>query len=809
MMKRAEFTIIMALVLVVVVAAPGRAQPPHLVNYQGVLADSTGAALDGAYDLTFRLYEDSLSSTESWTEEHTGVDVQSGLFNVVLGYETPLVADEFVDGGQWLGIEVDGQGELRPRLRITSVPYALHATVADTALAIPGGVLDGHSLDAHDGTPADVVYVDDAGNVAINGGVAIGGGYAKDELFETPLFPGGKPPAERKPQGKTGEASAKAARGSGTESPVMLQPPVESPRTPMKLPPENGLIVQGQVGIGTASPAPDLGLDVAGILQATGFRLPTGPAENFVLTSIDTLGNASWQPNYGKRVPEIVYADLMPGLTAGQQIAAAIDSLPDGGMVDARGFSPDIEHIFDVNFLENVKGGGLTLLLGHGVFTVTESLEYSGNGPLALLGQGKNTVLKAGTNASLVVVNASPSPCHIADLGFDLGNFNATAVNLMAPFVGCVVERIWIWGSLYISTGIALNAAYNVRVHDVVILSGVATGIDVDTNGVIIDGLVCYYGDPAVRIHGNANGVVVTNSLFENCFRGIWAESTWVVGISITQNRFESGVPDAQEHIKIVGPNSLTPAQGITIRDNHFTGLTTETLNGVHLKDVRGAVIERNSFKGNNSGHARCVVFENDVSDVFMTGNAVYEMDRSITNYDIVPLMVNDVTVTQSSTAGAFGSDLHIGGVVDAQGFTVDGTPLEGGFWEESAGDLFYLGGPVGIGTSVPTHTLEVSGSLGVEDIFKTGTGDMNFVVGEAGFRLDVGVMGSMFYAAPSGVQFGASGHPTRTHINNILSLEVVNEFPAGVDDGDLCVKDDAGTNHIYCYLNGGWVQLD
>ena len=54
----------------------------------------------------------------------------------------------------------------------------MRAGVAEYSLS--GGTGDGHSLDADDGTPADVVYVDGEGRVSISGGVAVGSGYAAE-----------------------------------------------------------------------------------------------------------------------------------------------------------------------------------------------------------------------------------------------------------------------------------------------------------------------------------------------------------------------------------------------------------------------------------------------------------------------------------------------------------------------------------------------------------------------------------------------------------------------------------------------------
>ena len=52
------------------------------------------------------------------------------------------------------------------------------------------------------------------------------------------------------------------------------------------------------VGIGTSSPQAKL--DVVGTIKATGFQLATSTTAGYVLTTVDTLGNANWQaPNLG------------------------------------------------------------------------------------------------------------------------------------------------------------------------------------------------------------------------------------------------------------------------------------------------------------------------------------------------------------------------------------------------------------------------------------------------------------------------------------------------------------------------------
>ena len=72
------------------------AEPPGLVNYQGMLKDSVGDYINGNYDLTFSIYPSDLpTATALWTETHLGVAVELGLFNVILGTTITLPQDLF------------------------------------------------------------------------------------------------------------------------------------------------------------------------------------------------------------------------------------------------------------------------------------------------------------------------------------------------------------------------------------------------------------------------------------------------------------------------------------------------------------------------------------------------------------------------------------------------------------------------------------------------------------------------------------------------------------------------------------------
>lgn len=106
------------------------------VNYQGRLADSAGAPLDGTYGMSFALYDAATDGTLIWgPEPHTAVPVSEGLFSVGLGSQTSGGIPTTVwNGDRYLEITVGGE-TLNPRELIRSVP------IAGMALTVPDGAI--------------------------------------------------------------------------------------------------------------------------------------------------------------------------------------------------------------------------------------------------------------------------------------------------------------------------------------------------------------------------------------------------------------------------------------------------------------------------------------------------------------------------------------------------------------------------------------------------------------------------------------------------------------------------------------------
>jgi len=122
--------------------ALAQAGVPDVVSFQGRLRGSGGAVVaDGDHGMTFRIYDAEVDGTLLWSEIQD-VSTVGGLFSVLLGSVTALPSDLF-DGDLWLSIEVETDGEMEPRFRLASVPYAFKARDAETLGGRQVGTADG------------------------------------------------------------------------------------------------------------------------------------------------------------------------------------------------------------------------------------------------------------------------------------------------------------------------------------------------------------------------------------------------------------------------------------------------------------------------------------------------------------------------------------------------------------------------------------------------------------------------------------------------------------------------------------------
>jgi hypothetical protein len=155
------------------------------INYQGKLNDAGGSTVaDGDYNMTFRLYNASSSGTlirdGVWSVsggDGPEVSVSNGLFSVRLGRYDSLNSVDF-NQDLWLSLEVESDGEMTPRKKLTTVPSAFEAQNAETVGGVASSsLLRSDQSDTQEATSSDTllsVLQNGAGNVFEAVGSAVG-----------------------------------------------------------------------------------------------------------------------------------------------------------------------------------------------------------------------------------------------------------------------------------------------------------------------------------------------------------------------------------------------------------------------------------------------------------------------------------------------------------------------------------------------------------------------------------------------------------------------------------------------------------
>jgi hypothetical protein len=165
-MKRVLLT---AGLIIAFMAFAGNADIPQTLNYQGVLTDAGGTAVsDGDYIIEFNIYDIASGGTALWTETDT-VTVSKGIFSVVLGRWMALNLD--FDEPYWLGMSVEGENELDPRVELTATAYSLNSqgvTGTDNVFPSSGYVGIGTTSPTHtltiEGDPSEQIALQLNGN---------------------------------------------------------------------------------------------------------------------------------------------------------------------------------------------------------------------------------------------------------------------------------------------------------------------------------------------------------------------------------------------------------------------------------------------------------------------------------------------------------------------------------------------------------------------------------------------------------------------------------------------------------------------
>jgi len=94
------------------------AQLPQQFFFQAKLTTTGGAVVTGTHNITFRLYEVDSGGAALWTETQSLNADSAGIVSCYLGSTTSFPSTMDYDGAYYLSIEVDGDGEMSPRIKI-------------------------------------------------------------------------------------------------------------------------------------------------------------------------------------------------------------------------------------------------------------------------------------------------------------------------------------------------------------------------------------------------------------------------------------------------------------------------------------------------------------------------------------------------------------------------------------------------------------------------------------------------------------------------------------------------------------------
>jgi hypothetical protein len=157
--------------------------PPGLVNYQGVLRDSSDQPLSGTFDMVFRFYDASSGGSLLLTDAHFSagaVNVINGLFDVALGSGSLIPGSESTIAGVFQNhepvyVEIEIAAEtLSPRVRLITSGYSLNSAAlngyisgnASGNIAINNGILNANlNADLLDGL-SSTDFINGSGNTS-------------------------------------------------------------------------------------------------------------------------------------------------------------------------------------------------------------------------------------------------------------------------------------------------------------------------------------------------------------------------------------------------------------------------------------------------------------------------------------------------------------------------------------------------------------------------------------------------------------------------------------------------------------------
>jgi hypothetical protein len=132
---------------VLMMASPGSAEIPSIINVQGILTNSSGVPVpDGTHYALIRICNTPDGDGILW-ERDFDLETNKGVFSVSLNLQS--LGDAVYANPLWIEIEYGGQA-LTPRTPLTVAPYAKRAAVAESVVGGGGGADDDWEISGDD-----------------------------------------------------------------------------------------------------------------------------------------------------------------------------------------------------------------------------------------------------------------------------------------------------------------------------------------------------------------------------------------------------------------------------------------------------------------------------------------------------------------------------------------------------------------------------------------------------------------------------------------------------------------------------------